>query len=186
MNIGILENPSAIEHNNILIREVQEEDAKGLVKLFLLLDQETDFMMLEPGERQTNLDDQKKIIRQFLSNKNQAMIVVECKGEHIGFIVATAGVCRRNQHNSSLVLGVAKEWWGQGIGTRLLDNIEQWAANNHIHRLELTVMKDNSRALALYKKIGFIVEGEKRDSLRVNGVYVEEYYMSKLLDNEEE
>ena len=31
------------------------------------------------------------------------------------------------------------------------------------------------------KKMGFEIEGTKRDSLRVDGVYVDEYYMAKLL-----
>ena len=59
--------------------------------------------------------------------------------------------------------------------------LESWAMENNCHRLELTVMSHNERAVALYTKCGFEREGVKRDSLFVNGKYVNEYYMSKLI-----
>jgi RimJ/RimL family protein N-acetyltransferase len=42
-------------------------------------------------------------------------------------------------------------------------------------------MTHNIAGIALYKKMGFEIEGTKRDSLLINGEYVDEYYMSKLL-----
>jgi RimJ/RimL family protein N-acetyltransferase len=35
---------------------------------------------------------------------------------------------------------------------------------------------------SLYQKMGFQVEGIKKDSLLVDGVYVDEYYMGKILN----
>ena len=40
----------------------------------------------------------------------------------------------------------------------------------------------NDAARALYEKSGFAVEGLRRASMRVNGAYVDEYYMGKLID----
>jgi RimJ/RimL family protein N-acetyltransferase len=56
-----------------------------------------------------------------------------------------------------------------------------WARERGFHRLELTVMTHNERAIRLYKKMGFEVEGVKKHSLFVNGEYVDEYYMAKLI-----
>ncbi|NMB90388.1 MAG: GNAT family N-acetyltransferase, partial [Chloroflexi bacterium] len=50
-----------------------------------------------------------------------------------------------------------------------------------IHRLELTVMTHNQRALALYRKMGFEIEGTLRHNMRVDGVYVDEYSLAQLL-----
>jgi len=61
--------------------------------------------------------------------------------------------------------------------------LEEWAQQHHIHRLELTVMAHNNAGVALYKKQGFEIEGTKRHSLLINGQYVDEFYMSKLLDH---
>jgi RimJ/RimL family protein N-acetyltransferase len=59
--------------------------------------------------------------------------------------------------------------------------MDTWAREQHVHRLELSVMVHNTRGVGLYKKMGFEVEGVKRDSLFVDGAYVDEYYMGKLI-----
>ncbi len=42
-------------------------------------------------------------------------------------------------------------------------------------------MENNPGAYALYRKMGFEVEGVKKDSLLVNGEYINDIYMSKLI-----
>ncbi|RKO61454.1 hypothetical protein Cdeb_01403 [Caldibacillus debilis GB1] len=42
-------------------------------------------------------------------------------------------------------------------------------------RPELTVIKDNEKAFNLYRKMGFVLEGEKVHSLIINGKPVNEY-----------
>ena len=57
-----------------------------------------------------------------------------------------------------------------------------WATGAGIKRLELTVHTVNARAVALYQRHGFEIEGTRRSSLRVDGVYTDEYLMSLLTD----
>jgi RimJ/RimL family protein N-acetyltransferase len=80
-----------------------------------------------------------------------------------------------------IVIGILQSYSGQGIGAKLFERLEQWAREEEFHRLELTVMTHNHRAIGLYNKMGFKVEGVKKHSLFVNGEYVDEYYMSKLI-----
>ncbi len=80
-----------------------------------------------------------------------------------------------------LVMGVLQGSSRQGVGRALLQAIEAWAVSKSIHRLELTVNATNSRAIRLYERSGFGYEGTKRDSLFIDGAYVNEFYMSKLL-----
>ncbi|GAB3790915.1 hypothetical protein GCM10028868_04180 [Virgibacillus kimchii] len=74
------------------------------------------------------------------------------------------------------------DYQGKGIGTALFCELEKWAMQNGLHRLELTVITDNLAGITLYKKAGFQKEGVKRDSLYMDGKYVNEYYMSKILE----
>ena len=67
------------------------------------------------------------------------------------------------------------------MGTKLFEYITNWAKQEQIHRLELTVIENNEQAIHLYKKMGFEIEGIKKDSLQINDSYVNELYMSKLL-----
>lgn len=57
----------------------------------------------------------------------------------------------------------------------------EWAKNKGMTRLGLTVIKNNKKAFHLYRKLGFSLEGEKINSLMINGRPMNEYYMYKLL-----
>ncbi|WP_277674608.1 GNAT family N-acetyltransferase, partial [Piscibacillus halophilus] len=59
--------------------------------------------------------------------------------------------------------------------------MEEWAIKVQLHRLELTVIVENKAAVNLYKKMGFEIEGVKKDSLKLGERYVDEYYMAKLI-----
>ncbi|MCG7983202.1 MAG: GNAT family N-acetyltransferase [Candidatus Thiodiazotropha lotti] len=168
-----------IEESNLLvIREIQNRDAARFIELNRQIDLETKNMLLEPQERTTTLDQQEAIINKIESRKNQVIFIAEKDLKIVGFTVASGGDFVRNRQTASLVIGVRCSWWGMGIGRSLLNAIRQWAMNNSIHRLELTVRTDNSRAVSLYKSIGFVVEGRRVESLFVDGNYVDEYYMA--------
>jgi RimJ/RimL family protein N-acetyltransferase len=64
---------------------------------------------------------------------------------------------------------------------RLLSEVESWARGHGLHRLELTVMAHNRRADQLYQRMGFAVEGRRRECLLVDGNLVGELYLAKLL-----
>jgi RimJ/RimL family protein N-acetyltransferase len=165
----------------LIIRPVQEDDAEAFLTLSNRLDEETAFRLLEPGERRSTVEEQREIIGRVQSTENHAILVAERDGQLVGYIAAIGGKYRRNKHGVHVVVAVLQTCSGQGIGTKLFEALETWARRYRIHRLELTVMVHNERAIGLYKRLGFKVEGRKRHSLLVDGSYVDEYCMSKLL-----
>lgn len=164
------------------IRTIAEADAEALLRLTRRLDEETAFMMLEPGERSTTVEEQRNRIHSIKQHMNQTTLVAEEAGQLVGYIAILGGGFRRNRHSAHIVCGVLQSHAGRGLGRLLFTEGERWAREAGLHRLELTVMAHNHRAVALYSKMGFRFEGTKRDSLRVDGRYVDEYYMAKLLD----
>lgn len=94
------------------------------------------------------------------------------------------GSVRRNRHSAYIVIGILKQYQGQGIGAALFRELDRWARDTEIVRLELTVMAHNELAISLYFKNGFEIEGTKRKSLMIDGQWVDEYYMSKILVQE--
>lgn len=166
----------------MIIRTICEDDAEQFLSLCKQLDLETQFMLLEPGERKTTLEEQRAQIDILLGQENQTIFVAEQDNQLVGYLAASGGTFKRNRHSVYLVIGILQAFTGQGIGTQLFQRLEEWAKQQHIHRLELTVMTHNNAGIALYKKQGFVIEGTKRHSLLINGQYVEEFYMSKLLD----
>ncbi len=167
----------------MIIRKPEISDAGQLLNLMYLLDEETKFMMLEPGERRTTVEEQEGIIESFQSTDSKAMFISEMEGQIVGFIVGIGNGANRNKHSMYCVIGIRQSATGRGIGFRLLEKLEEWAIEQNFTRIELTVMEHNERARKLYLSQGFEIEGTKRNSLRVDGSYVNELYMAKLLNS---
>jgi len=159
------------------IREAKKSDAEALLVLFAKLDSESDFMLFEPKERQITTSEQEAIIDSFSKISNRLMLIADF-GKVAGVCVLAGNQQRRNSHVASLVIGVLKSKWKQGIGSRLLETVIARAEGAGIKRIELTVRTNNEAAIALYTKYGFVKEGERMGSLNVGGKLVNEYYMA--------
>ncbi|MEC2345241.1 GNAT family protein [Paenibacillus barengoltzii] len=166
----------------IEIREIRVDDAERFLNLCLQLDQETKFMLYEPGERTTTAEEQRERIQSILSEAGSTILVAEDQGKLVGYLAVFGGQANRTKHVGYIVVGITQAYSGKGIGTRLFQAAEAWRAETEITKFELTVMIPNERAVALYKKVGFEVEGVKRNSIRVDGNYVDEYYMGKIFE----
>ena len=113
------------------------------------LDNETKLMMLEPGERQTTLEQQAQIIASFVETKSKVMFVLADNRKIAGFVVGVGKTANRNKHSMSCVIGLKQAVAGNGYGRQLLNQLESWAWMNEYTRIELTVMCHNERAQGL-------------------------------------
>ncbi|MDH4128418.1 MAG: GNAT family N-acetyltransferase [Spirochaetota bacterium] len=165
----------------MVIRVIKYKDAENFLKLKYQLDNESKFLLLEPGERKTTLNEQIENIKNILSMDNSVIFVVENNNKLIGYLSAIGGKYKRNEHVVNVVIAILNEFTGQGIGKMLFAELEKWAVYHNIHRLELTTMTHNFNALTLYKKMGFQIEGERIESLYIDGKYINEYYLYKLI-----
>lgn len=162
------------------IRDAELADAAKVLTMLDALDQETRFMMLEPGER--GLD-----VARFAGWLADLRLMQDCylvasDGDCIlGFAHAERGRYLRNQHSANVVLGLLPRARGRGLGTRLLGAIDDWARRDGVSRLELTVMVHNAAAIGLYRKCGYVQEGVRHRSLIVDDIEVDELLMAKLL-----
>jgi len=117
--------------------------------------------------------------------KPDLSLVAELDGQ----VVASAGlhavgVALRRRHVMMLGISVASSAQGKGVGTALMsalcDYADRWLGTL---RIELTVYTDNERAMRLYRKFGFEVEGTLRGYALRNGEYVDAYTMARLNPN---
>ncbi|SMP17166.1 Protein N-acetyltransferase, RimJ/RimL family [Laceyella tengchongensis] len=163
------------------IRPVKHTDADMLFTFFEQLDRETNFLLFEPGERNPSRQRQEIRLQQILESNSERMWVVTDEQRISGYLGLRRGNVHRNRHAAIIAMGLLQSCCGQGWGAKLLQHAESWARGHQIHRLGLTVMTHNERALRLYQKQGFVIEGLQKDSLLVNGTYVDEYLMAKIL-----
>lgn len=165
----------------VKVRQIKVDDAEKYMELYRKLDEETNFRLYEPNERKISLSDQKKEIEALSKSKNSIIIVAEDGDELVGYLSAFGRSQSRIKHIVTIGIAILQSHVGKGIGTMLFQEVEAWAKEHNKHRLELTVMENNPSAYGLYRKMGFEIEGLKRDSLLVDGEYINDIYMSKLI-----
>ena len=86
-------------------------------------------------------------------------------------------------HVGSLGIGVLADYRGQGVGEALIRTALQKAKTKGLTRIELTVFENNKPAIALYKKLGFVVEGIHKNKSRIDGQYENHIFMALLNDS---
>jgi putative acetyltransferase len=88
--------------------------------------------------------------------------------EDEGRVAGSLAVLRVSHAPGVATLGmlVVPEARGRGGGRQLLDAALEWARESDLHKLELEVFVENGRAIALYARAGFAIEGLRRDHYR--------------------
>ena len=168
------------------IRLASPDDAAELLALQHKLDSQSSFMLLEPGERAQEPDRLRTSLQAQDSTASFDLISSDEKsGDAVGWLSVEVPPFRRARHAGYLVIGVDAAAAGRGIGHDLLAAAEREASSRGLRRLELTVMTDNLRAVGLYLRSGFQVEGLRRHAIIRDGAPVDEYYLGKLLPQQD-
>lgn len=77
-----------------------------------------------------------------------------------------------------------KSCWGKGLGQSITQaTIDYGFDQLNLHRIELEVLANNSRAIHIYEKLGFRREGIQRDAQFRDGQYIDVIIMA-LLEHE--
>ncbi|MER2174886.1 MAG: GNAT family N-acetyltransferase [Carnobacterium sp.] len=162
------------------IREAKIEDAVELLEVIKNVE-ESGNMLFEPGERTISIEGVKQMIGRLNESPKGALLVAIENQYLLGYMVVKVDHPKRVSHRAYVAVGVHSEFRGRGVGTELFYKLFELAEQQQIHRLELTVLTTNEAALNLYKKMGFKIEGLKKDSLCINEEYEDEFSLSKLI-----
>ncbi|MBX5045958.1 GNAT family N-acetyltransferase [Rhizobium lentis] len=85
-------------------------------------------------------------------------------------------------HRGRLGMGILPTYRGKGLGRQLIDATLKAAQEAGFTRVELDVYEDNSRAIALYEKVGFTREGIIRRAARIDGRFIDAIGMALFFD----
>ena len=165
----------------VSIRKINPLDAEAFLELMHKIDAETTFMLFEPGERTETVEGEKAYLKKMLDDPKRMIFLGEDQGRLVGYIGCMADGFRRTAHVATVVIGILQSHVGKGLGTRFFKEMEMWARKTGLHRLELNVDDNNEAGIALYKKMGFEIEGHKKDAKRIEETYRDELLMAKIL-----
>lgn len=173
---------------NIRISDARPDDAAAIIVLMNLVGGESDNLTFGRGEF-------------FIKDEAEESAFIEHQRELGGFtLLAWAEFSRKKggprligllsvdvterarlRHRAVLELSVLKEFWNQGVGTRLMQRAISGVENNQaIEVLALEVRTDNERAIRIYKRFGFEQTGINRGLLKVDGELHDTCLMSRL------
>jgi putative acetyltransferase len=122
-------------------------------------------------------------VREFLNKSGEGdhILVAVIDSEIAGVIGLHGSSKPRINHRAEIGMMVRDDWQGKGVGTAMMqavvDLADRWL---NLTRIDLTVFTDNERAIALYRKFGFEIEGTLRKYAFRDGEFVDAYLMARV------
>jgi RimJ/RimL family protein N-acetyltransferase len=147
---------------SMAVRKASPADAQELVALATAVAGEQEGWLLADSHWRSAADE-RRYIRALQRHPDAALYVaVTGDGEIVGRLSLMRDSHPASTHVADLGLMVAAGHRRGGIGTRLMETAEQWAAETGITKLELHVFPHNHPAISLYEKLGYEREGVRR------------------------
>ena len=167
-----------------VVRSPKEEDAAGLLDYLYVTACETEFLMRYPEEcDKYTLDGERKFIEKANTSDCEAAALCLVDGGIVGLANIMWSRAIKTKHRATVAIALVREFWDQGIGTVLMEELIRIAEENEdLIQIELDFIEGNARARALYEKLGFRTVGVKPNAIRLkDGTLLNEYSMIKEL-----
>jgi len=161
---------------DLQIRRAEPTDAEGYARLF------SDESALS-GTLQIPYPTRERWREKLAQQDDTNVNLVACVE---GDLVGTAGLhsvgrSPRKRHAATIGMAVRSDWQGKGVGKALLGALLELADHWYgLVRVDLQVYIDNERAIALYRKFGFEIEGTHRAFALRRGALVDAYTMARI------
>ena len=164
-----------------IVRNGTEQDADGVLRNFNVTHGQTEFLTTYEDELTFTIEQEKAYLKQKAESEREIELVAEVDGT----IAGTAGVslprsAEKTRHRAGYGISIDKAWWGIGIGRALTESAIECAKAAGYLQMELEVVADNIRAVALYKKAGFIEYGRNPRGFRTRDGRWQENILMRL------
>ena len=161
------------------LRSPQIEDAEKMLAYLKATAEETEYGLSYPEELDFTVAEEESFITTFLEDPG-SMLISAFDGDRLVGNASLSCVLdkRKTWHRATFGIAILKSDWGQGLGKKILTELIAFARQAGYEFLELEVAACNAAAVGLYKKLGFVVYGERPRSLKLkNGEYYDELLM---------
>ena len=163
-----------------LLRSPKDENIRGVLDYLYVSAGETEFILRYPEEcGKYTYEGEKALFDRINASDNEAMLVCIVDGKVAGNCQIAWKTGLKTRHRASVAIALLKEFWNQGIGTRMFEEMIRIAeANENLIQMELEFVEGNTRARALYEKMGFRITGVNPNAIRLrDGTLLNEYCM---------
>lgn len=166
----------------IVIDKACPDDAAEILDYLKKIGQESDNLTFGAEGLPFTVEQETEYLKNLESSRNSVIFVARDGNTVVGDASLSCSERERLKHHGELGISVLKEYWGNGIGSKLMQKIIDFARNDaNAEILFLNVRSDNHRAISLYKKFGFKKVGILPGYLKINGQLIDCDYMCLVL-----
>lgn len=176
-NAKILEKILLKDNSSLVISRPECSDAGAIIDFLNKVGGETDYLTFGLNEFPLSIHEETAIISECLEQDFNLMIIARIGDEIVAQLFLDRSHKPRLQHIGDLGLAVSKKHWGKSIGVHMMLAAVEWAKLKNISKIQLLVRSDNERAVQLYQKLGYKIEGTITRSVKINGTYFDNYSM---------
>ena len=170
----------------LIIRSAEKQDAKEELEMYKKKTGETPFLSRGADDIFPSVEDFAENYEYYLEDARNCYLVAIYDGKLIGS--AHLDYCsnkKRSVHKCDIDLGILKDYWGLGIGGKLMQTLIDVAQKSGFEQVELCVASKNDRAIKMYESFGFEQFGIMPRAMKYeDGTYMDMVSMVKFLKNE--
>ncbi|WP_435921367.1 N-acetyltransferase family protein [Paenibacillus sp. DYY-L-2] len=172
------------KYNRIIeIRTAVAADAEKILAYNKMVIASESYLLTVPEEFDLTVESERRWIEETMRKENSLILIAEDHEKVVGFLDFHSGHKQRIAHTGTFGMSVRGDYQGGGIGKALLQALIGWAVKHHqIEKISLEVFANNTKAIELYRKMGFIQESLLRKQIKLqDGKYVDVIGMGMLL-----
>ena len=166
-----------------VLRPTAPEDAEAMIRYLKETSGETEYLLRYPDEVTLTVEGEREILGRLLEDPASVMMVAMVDGKVAGNCsINGIGSKRKILHRCSMAIALYREFWRLGIGTAMIGYLTELARKIGYQQMDLEVVAENTQAIALYRKCGFVETGRRVRALRFDdGSFHDELLMVKTL-----
>ena len=139
-----------------LLRNGDAKDGEEVFEVFNISHDETDYLLSYSDENTFDAKGEGEFLQEKTDSPNEIEILALVDGKVVGLAgIESIGEKYKVKHRADFGISVLKEYWGLGLGKALTAACIQCAKDAGYDQLELNVVAENERAIALYESFGF-------------------------------
>jgi RimJ/RimL family protein N-acetyltransferase len=141
----------------VRIATYRPEDKEALVSMYAGMSPEALKWGMPPYDRA-------RIERWTSDLTNNINLIAGSEKRVVGHLYMFRTPYERRKGVADLLIYIHQDYHNLGLGTRMMGKAIEIAKERGLHRLGLTVVADNQRAIRVYEKVGFKKEGIARET----------------------
>ena len=165
----------------LVFREATVADARGLLDHIHTVSKETDHLSFGAEDFNISAEREARFIDRFSKSEKDLMLVALDGELVVGNGIIEREKIKRFNHIAELSITVLRDYWGQGIGSRLMELMLDFCKKSGVGSVRLYARADNVAAVSLYKKFGFETVGIYKEYFHIGEKYFDGIFMQKLL-----